>query len=440
VRTLSAAQSYVLGLNHRSHHIKVEIDRSGSGDWVDMTSLYGFNWLIGATWNESIDSPVAAATIDLRHKIHQLSLNPLASTSPPNVGGVLCRPYRKLRISTATTAYGQVAASADYNLVFRGRIWKVEWAGPTIKVECRDEGGDLQDLWVEQTRQYGSDTGVALETISQSILTDNSTGVTLWSPNGTGGTPYAVADTPSWTIKPAQPLTEMPILEALNRLWRDQIGWDIRYKWQATAADFKLVASEPTRSGAAVNFTFGADQYTISSLYMSNADVRNAIRGVYYDQRSGDWGHYDASDANSITTYGRKFMQLAEESTSQINTLAEITTLVDNVLADLKEPTAYVEAEVMYFWPAEANDYYTFSANGVHLLSDQSLAVSQITHTFSEKGAKTRLSLSGQPKAGQRWFVRNTHGDFRRKIPAENINPTLARAMRNGVFGVFSNR
>ncbi len=445
MRTLTAAQSAVLAMAHRAHHIKVEIDRDGAGTWVDLGDLFGFPWVLGATWTEAIDQPVANATVSLRHRNHGLSLNPFMTSSPPNVGGVLVRPYRKLRISTATTGQYMTPAASDYTLVFRGRIWQVDWAGEVITCECRDEGGDLQDTWLEASKFYDVSAGIAVETLTQSVLSSvtnwGGTAVTLWSTNGTGGTPFAVADTPSWNVTNAEGFMqeEMSVLDAVRRFWCDQLGWDVRYKWQATAADFKLVAYEPVRSPA-VDFTFSADSYTVEAAQMSNADVRNAVRVAYPKAGVQDGSTVTVTDATSITKYGRKFMQIAEDVLSQIDTSAEATDLANNILTDVMEPTINLTLRVPYFWPAQLNDYYTLGQNGVHFSSDQSLALQAVTHTFGSGMATSHLTLSGLPKTGLRGWTRKAYTNLRRKLGTPNVKHDVGTAMRNVMLTMWSRK
>lgn len=404
MRTLTSAQSTVLQLTSRAVHAKVEIDRTGSGDWVDMTSLNGFNWLMTWEYSDSVDAPTAAAEFKFRSRHEYLSLSPFDSNSKLNASGDLVFPYRRIRLSTATVPYDTQPASGDYVLVFRGRIYEVSMAGEDLVATCRDEGGDLMDIFTERDRIQGSIAGTDVETVSQAILDAESTGVTLWSVNGDGTPAFDGGDSPSWAIK-QYIQNKAPVLKIITGLW-EQLGWICKYRWQTTAADFKLVAYEPTRSGAAIARTFDAgDYYNVAALKVSNADVRNVIRVVYRDA-AGNWQYYENSDPTSITLYGRKFMEIAEEVTSQINTSTEATAMAEAAMADLKDPVMLQTVEMPYFWAAEVGDKYTFTANNVHYTTDQSLGLIAVSHGGDSRGAAhTTLTCEGQPRGGiVRWL------------------------------------
>lgn len=402
MRALTAAQTLLLGIQTRAHHIKVEVYRTETSGWVDLTALHGYNWLIGATWTESLDAPVANATIKLVHRIHQMTLNPNFTTALPNESGVLLKPYKQLRIYTSTDPFGN-SSPADWQLVFRGRIYQVETGRDEITLECRDEGGNLQDLLHEAThKQYGTLAGgTTMQAISQAILDDNSTGVTLYSTLGDGSPAFDTTVTgtqfdPAWSPKTIWTPQPQPILDALSNLW-NSIGWDIRFRWQLTMLDYLLVAYKPIRSGAAVDWTFGADDYEVESATRSNVHVRNVI-DVYYRNAVKASKIYTATDATSITNNGRKYMRLAEED-SLIDSVTEATILGDAMLADLKEPTQYVTLKVPYFFPIMLNDYVTVTADQVFFSADVTYGVNAITHTFDAgQPATTQLTLAGAPK------------------------------------------
>lgn len=427
MRTLTADHTTVLALPHRAIHAKVEIDRTGSGDWVDMTSLYGFNWVVSWEYSDSVDAPTAVASFRFRQRHEYLALSPLDDNSKLNASGDIVFPYKKIRLYTATMPRDVLPSSGDWMLVFRGRIHDVELAGENIEAHCRDEGGDLMDIFTEVDRIQGAIGGLDVETVSQNILDAESTGVTLWSVNGDGTPAFDAGDSPSWAIE-QYIQNKAPVLKIVTGLW-EQLGWICKYRWQSTAADFKLVAYEPTRTGAAIARTFTSSQYyNVTSLKLSNADVRNVVRVVYKDA-SDIWQYYELSDATSITLYGRKFFEIAEEATSQINTSTEATAMATAALSDLKDPVVAQVIEMPYFWAAEIGDKYTFAANNVHYSSDQSLGLISVSHSGDARGAaRTVMTCEGQPRGGiARWLEKQSFV-VKRRFGAVNIDTNQARS------------
>jgi len=227
---------------------------------------------------------------------------------------------------------------------------------------------------------------------------------TLYSVNGSAATPFNGGDSPSWDIL-AYEQRKIHVLEALKIL-AAQIGYDVRYTWQATLAAYALVFYLPDRTKSSADATFSQSNYhKISKLSVNRANVRNVVRVTYNDSTSGVPASVEVSNGASITKYGRRFMEICEGPTSQIDTSTEATLLANAGLSDLKEPTADHAVEMPYFWPVELGDLYTWTANDVHYSSDQSLAVRGYRHTISARKARTVLQCRGTPAGGfKRWL------------------------------------
>lgn len=279
MRALSGQPAAVQALGERSTRMRVQIDRSGAGAWVDLSSYEGRDWIESVEYDDNADQPVNEATIRLRRKWHDLSLSPLVAQSKLNAGGVLVFPKRKVKIEVAVMPRGAAAGVSDWMEVFRGRIDKIDWQKSPIEVRCRDMGGDLQDGWVELQAVYGTGAGRAIELVIQDLLDDAFDNgwipeeVTLYSKNGTGGTPFAPADSPGFLILEYKQGRE-PLMDAVQKLAR-LIGWECRYRWNADASAFQLTLYEPVRpvrsrgtitvSGnptAAETFTIDTETYT----------------------------------------------------------------------------------------------------------------------------------------------------------------------------------
>lgn len=246
--------------------------------------------------------------------------------------------------------------------------------------------------------------GTAIETVLQQILNDNGFGaVTLWVPTS-----------PSYAVKNFK-LNRQPLFEALRNIADGTIGWCLRYMDDAGSPRLKLF--DPLRSTTTSLRTFPPteiveDGYSRVEVRLEN--IRNAVDVTFSDAQDLDSSGnpkrktVSRTDSASITKYGRLFCAVAESSTSNIDTTSEATALADRMLSDLAEPTADLEAELLYLFPfVELCDLYTFAADGVHFDSDQKLAVSSYSHRIDARVCSTTLRIRGKPasQSAAGWYT-----------------------------------
>lgn len=251
MRALTAAQSAVEALNERTTRLRAQIDRTGAGSFVDLSDYQDLDWVDSVDYDDNGDNPVGQATVRLRREWHDLSLSPLMAASKLNTGGVLVFPKREIKVEAAIIARGLEPAASDWMEVFRGRIDKISWHQSPMEIKCRDLGGDLQDGWIETQKVYGTTLGRPIEDVIQDILTDAKTAdsipfaVTLYSINGSSGTPFVGGDSPGFLITKYKQGRE-PVMDAIQKLAR-LIGWECRYRWNANDSAFRLTLYEPAR-------------------------------------------------------------------------------------------------------------------------------------------------------------------------------------------------
>lgn len=405
MRTISTAQEAALVSPSRSDHMRVRIDSDGLGTWVDLTDLYGIDWVRSATIREGVDSIMASATIELTREYEELSLAGMMTGSRVNAASTVVDIAREIKIETATIGGDDAPASGDWVLVFHGFVDDIDFGGnnPVMRLICRDKGAELADTFIESVAIYGSAGGQAVQTAMQNILNAN-----LGSPP----TLY-VPTSPGWNILEYKQDKE-PVLSAVRKL-ADQIGWDLRYKWRSGTAQYELTLYAPDRAlvGGSLRTFDSAEYYSVTQAAISRKNIRNRIKITYSDptQEIRDVGGspyrctYIAEDAASKTKYGTRYMEIAESSSSNIDSAAEAQVMAENIRDDLKEPTLTHVIELPYFWPAELADYYTFAANGTHYDTNQSLAVVGFTHSLTRDKCRTTLETRGRPSAGtRRWL------------------------------------
>ncbi|WP_241758325.1 Hint domain-containing protein [Myxococcus landrumensis] len=371
--------------------------------------------------DESVDQPVSAATVTLKRDVELFSTSPLRADSKLNAtNGQLLTSGREFAIDAAVSPVGMSPSANEWHPLFHGVIDEVDFPDEQLVFRGRDLGGRLQDEMIQVERAYGETAGVAVETVMQSILTDNGVGVALHVPVS-----------PGWRIRRfAQ--KKVSVLDALRDL-AQQIGWEVRYRWREASGGYALTFSEPGRVNPSLAWTFGPGDYrAVSKLTINRTEVRNRIEVVYSDVGDLDVTNQAkrksvvVEDAASQSAYGVRYMQLAEDASSNINSELEARKMADAALSDLKEPLADQEVETDFFLPVELGDLYRFRANGAHYSDDQHLAVTGFRHAFSAEGdAVTTITTRGRPSYGiSTWLEMDTRPGM--SEPAHTLPPFAA--------------
>ena len=403
VRSIPAAVNQVLtdaatGCG-ASNWVKVEVKDDGAV-WQDLTNLESVDWILNYEKNRSVDNQLATATVTLKLRDGELNLSPLMTTSKINATNTVVDVWHQIRISTATMPHMVKPLSGDYYRVFNGYILNIDMSqADTMKLTCGDDGALLDATYIEEVRNYGTAAGRAVETVLQDILTDWPGGVTLQVSAATGAT---------FTTYPQK---REPVLNAIRNL-AHQIGWDVKYKWWTGAGgpDYELVLFEPDRAlsgygGGATDIDYTKNDFINGpKIVISATDVRNKIKGVYTNSANGSArDDEDVKDDPSIAKYGTRFMEISEDSSSRIDTSAEMTTFLNSALNDLKDPTAIVTGAVPYNAFLELNDVVGLTADDFHFDTNQRLALYAITDSVQNGGhGVSRLTLRGNPTVGVR--------------------------------------
>jgi hypothetical protein len=418
VRPLTGGETTVLaGTTYRiTPRIKVA---NGSGTMIDVTT-----WLERARWDYDIDQPVSAATVEFRRDFGSTqSLAPFRGDSTLNRDDLaayspLLDIGRAITVEVATTALGTAPIAGDYKLLFEGVQDTVNFEKSPVSVIARDKGGLLVDRWVMIEKNYGSEAGVALETVMQQIL-DDSMGAGSFSPSPvTLYTPVS----PSFLITTYRQ-KKQSVMDALQTL-AFLVGWDVRYKWDSGTSAFRLTLSAPPRTKTVPDYTFGPSSYLdITKLNVDRLNIRNYVDVSYPDKASNSRGSYAISDSASITKYGLRYFSIVEDDASPIDTVGEATTLGNSALADLKDPKAEQGLEAHFFWPAELGDLYRHSPNAVHYNSDQDYAVVRIENELTMTTHRSRFDTRGSPAGAYLgWYGRKVNGGTMQPATALALN------------------
>lgn len=409
MRTISTAETNLLSAGAYSIHLRFDI-RDGGGNWVDYS-----DWVEECSWDEDIDNPVMGMSATLAFRDGSTNLSPLVgATLPIDIG-------REVRVRVGYAAPS--GTPSVFHNVFQGYLDLVDASGYNeMRLEARDLGGALMDAYVEEERTYGSAApGSPMVTVMQAILNDWAPGVTLYAPVDPG------ANLSTFRAEKG------PVLEVLRNLAL-LIGWDVGYRWDSSAASWRLTLINPNRAVSTPDYTLSSDLYLkLSKTALDRSSVRNVVR-VVYGPNPGR-AVVTRSDSTSISRYGRRFMELAEAEDSAIDTQAEAERFADAALADLKDPKVELEAELHLFPWVQLGDFYAFSPNGIHFDAEQRAAVVGVRHRYALGERRTTLSLRGQPAgAYSRWFWRE--GGRGTNPPPETDAPTAPTGMSSSFTGL----
>ena len=354
-RTYTPAQRALMRAQERAYFMRVEV-QNGSGTWKDLTNLDSIDWVNAARWGEHIDQPVGFAQITLKREASNKSLSPFFGASLLNRldNGITYSPLldttRRIRIWTAVMPAQSprpINSDPEWKEVFRGKINRVNWAADPITLDCGDEGQFLLDAFIELERVYGETAGVAVELEMQQII-DDTMGASVYT--------LVTPASPGWMIHPYTQ-EQVHVLEAIRALAL-QIGWDIRFMWNASD-QFELRFFSPNRLKTEPDDEFGPDEYfNVTNLTIADDDVRNVVKVVYVDVATQTVQSVTRTNTDSIARYKRRYMEIVEGSTSNIDTAAEATSMADAAMFDLSLPGADHAIETSYFWPAMLGDLY----------------------------------------------------------------------------------
>jgi len=414
MRTVSAPYRSRLGGRSVAYFLRTEV-RNETGTWINLHDLGSVDWVLDCTWSSDIDTPIAQGTLTLiREKIGGptlLSLAPFMTASVINVDDLsayspLIHPGRGIRISVAVMDGGTTSApahpGADWHVLFEGRLDDPEWGpGSTIVVPFRDLGAIIADVMIEQTREYGAVAGVLLEDVIAQILDDNSLfGITIALPDGS----------PGWALGRYEQ-ARVNVFEAIRALVL-QIAWDIRYRWNGNTPELQLY--DPGRTKTFTNlvtgFTIGPDEYThVTKMTIGDAFVRNAGKLKYTDRTTGLRAEVTAEDTASINTFRRRYIELSEASTSNIDSAVEAQDMLDRVIDDLKTPFADHGIGSFLLWPLELNDLLELPANDIHYDATQTYAIVGMSTSIRKGHISQEFLTRGKPAGGYMTWI-NRHG------------------------------
>lgn len=365
-------------------HGRCEI-QNADASWIDVTS-----WWKKSNWLDDLDNPVAGGSGTFLRDKGASSFAPLVTESLLNRDDAdayapLAEGSRGIRFLSAITEKGDAPAEDQWKEVFTGAIDETDAAsgGELVTVTFRDLGKRLLDKQIEAKRIYSTPSGTAVEAVMQQIIDDNL---------GPGVVELYTPVSPGWFIKKYEQ-ERVKLLEAIRALAL-QIGWDVRYKYDAAGIS-RLTFYRPDRAKVAADFTLARSEYlSIEKLLIGDQGIINRVKIVWYEGGKVRREKVYQNDA-SIQKYGVRFGEVAEDKTSNIDSEAEADRMGEGMVADLGFPKASQRVKNFFFWPAEVGDYVAYPANPRLYTDPQTLATVQINWELSPSDGRTSIEARG---------------------------------------------
>jgi hypothetical protein len=208
----------------------------------------------------------------------------------------------------------------------------------------------------------------------------------------------------------------------------------VRYKW-GTGDAFELHFYEPDRAKTVADFTIPASEYLrVTELRPDDANVRNVGKVKYVDGATGIIGEANAIDSGSVAIYGRRYLEINEDSSSNIDSQIEAQIMINAAIADTAIPFANHRVDTYYLWPVELGDLIAFPANDLHYDSEQKFAVMGFTVTIENGEAIQDILTRGKPAGAYTQWIRK-HGKgpvFGTGIPAPLFSFLLGEGSHGG--------
>lgn len=401
-RALSTQEQAAWDTGDVSVYVRILIDDGVSVRDLSQLRDPTDSWIKTVTWGDDIDNDLQTLTFTCHMRDGKYNLSPLDGGSPFNSGSnnILLELGNEVEVYVAIMPRLVVPVAADWKLVFDGTIEEVSVKdSASITVTCHDLTEVLRYSYVEEVRTYAG----TFEAVCNSILSDWASGTVTVS-----GGPLTAE------VKDYEQKRE-PVYSALKTL-ATQIGYAIRYAYDSSSNTFKLFLLNPDRAATTPDFTFDEDDWLGISFKTSRKDVRNVVQVIYYNGGDAELRNTVIAEDSTSTKSGRRWLEIDEGTTSQIDTYTEAIALANACLDDLQDPLAYFGVTLPFHYGVEIRDYVRLTAENRMFSADQTLAVSNVKHTINaNQRASTVLSLSGLPKAGVKvWKERQATHSYKR--------------------------
>ncbi len=286
---------------------------SYTNKWVDLTDLYGWNFLKKVSIKEASDQQVATARVALYSRVGELSVSPFITpygtyNNNPingNAGDLsddegLIGAMRRVKVLCAVVPWGtgREGAAPYYRVRFDGHIKNISLAadGDETILDLLDRGCIYQDVQVEPQkdgtdRAYGDAAGTSVQAELQSIITDNDPAkFEIVSIDDDGGSNrvkivFFSASTASWQGRPS--------LLAVGDYVKvtGTTNYNAIYTVLSVGADGTTATMNETTGGGIATETSGTATLLPSMSYIGLGDYKERLE--IWTETSPSWNVYE---------------------------------------------------------------------------------------------------------------------------------------------------
>lgn len=219
-----------------------------------------------------------------------------------------------------------------------------------------------------------------------------------------------VASNPDYYVAHYE-IGDTQLVEALQRPVQ-AIGYCLEERYNATAGEYRPTVIDPDRSNTTPDVYLTGAIRTFRSNY-TEANVRTWVRVVYRDRTTGKTAHVDAISTTALAKYGipdgkggrlHKYMRIAEEDGSWIDTRAEAMAVAERALQDVSTPCQECTAEAPWLClGVELGDLVRITTHSETI----DIGVTEIVHDLDIQGGNRLGKTTIKGVIGQR--VGNRH-------------------------------
>ena len=406
----SAAEAAALASAHYGVYANLVLmsgpENIGSISGTGLDFLLGYNPLVSARISADLDQPVMSAEFRLNLGKGSKNLSPLMNVGAKQFGRSILDPGQYLNLYTKCVANAPLPFSAAWNAIpyrpcFTGRIDSADPAeddNDVVVVRCRDIYADLLDTWIEPGPAGGWPLPggiIQAHLFNMLDLVDRSTRSNPLDP--TSGTEFskrhvAITGAPTLGILPYNQQPGSTLQSMRDAVL--QSGWDLRGKYGSFGVGqdgFALTCYEPNRTLLNPYVITPSRYISLRGLEKSRMEVRNVIEVT---PAGPDRTPIKQVDETSVLRYGRRYLGISEDATSNIITVAQALALNNAIMLDLREPKVGGLVTMRFHPFIEINDVVQLNANQVHHDTNLVVAVSGFEHTLTtnEDGSTEELT------------------------------------------------
>lgn len=287
-----------------------------------------------------------------------------------------------------------------WEIVFQGLTDDIDWPRKSgdVTVPFRDYAGVMSETFFRDELVFGSEVGVDAFEIMQDMV-DTGMGAGQFTLDDlTTGARYMVTKLI---------VRDVSVWQALQNLALEWGGKAIRQEWNEAESEFRIAVIEPDREKSVPDYNIGPSTFfEVHQLSTGVKNVRTIVRGQAIDKETGELltvqipEEVDIGTDPLVNLYGPRFLAFVEDSNeSAIDSLPELTAMVQAAYDDVSTPILPIEVETPYAPWARVDDLVRWLPNAVLFDENFDAANVSLKDEHSAPGvAHTRFGGANHPK------------------------------------------